>query len=132
MALDGSVVFLLLQVILVFLLLLVMSFAVPKLMPVLYTSVFFFVFLYLLTTVIFPFGRMYVQLFESLPNPYVKLLIGSAILYFISELVSSHIEESGYKSLAKMSHLAVKITILLLWMDETIALVEVLSTLITK
>lgn len=132
MARDVSLMISLLQIIVVFLLLLVTAFVAPKLQPLLYTSLFFIVLLYLLTTVIFPFGRTYVQLFESLPNPFAKLLIGSAILLFISELISSHIEEAGYASLAKMSHLAVKVTILLLWIDQTAALIEVLSSLIPK
>lgn len=132
MALDVGLMAVLLQIIVVFLLLLVTAFVVPKLQPLLYTSIFFIVLLYLLTTLIFPFSRTYVQLFDSLPNPFVKLLIGSAILFFISELISGHIEEAGYASLAKIAHLAVKITILLLWIDQTTELIEVLSSLITK
>lgn len=132
MARDVGLMIVLLQIIVVFLLLLATAFAVPKLQPLLYTSIFFIVLLYLVTTVIFPFGRTYFQLFESLPSPFVKLLIGSAILFFISELISGHIEEAGYASLAKMSHLAVKITILLLWIDQTAELIEILSSLISK
>ena len=132
MARDVGLMIVLLQIIVVFLLLLATAFAVPKLQPLLYTAIFFIVLLYLVTTVIFPFGRTYFQLFESLPSPFVKLLIGSAILFFISELISGHIEEAGYASLAKMSHLAVKITILLLWIDQTAELIEILSSLISK
>ena len=129
MALNVSLMSTLLQIIAVYLLLLVIAFAVPKLQPLLYTSIFFMV---VLITVVFPFGRSYVQLFEVLPNPFVKLLIGSAILFFISELIAGHIEEAGYASLAKLSHFAVKITILLLWIDQTAELIEALSALITK
>lgn len=132
MALNVSLMSTLLQIIAVYLLLLIIAFAVPKLQPLLYTSTFFMVLFYLLITVIFPFGRTYVQLFEVLPNPFVKLLIGSAILFFISELIAGHIEEAGYASLAKLSHFAVKITILLLWIDQTAELIEALSALITK
>ena len=73
MARDG-LMFILLQIIVVFLLLLLISFAVPKLQPLLYTSIFFIVLFYLLTTVIFPFGRTFSRLFESLPNPFAKLI----------------------------------------------------------
>lgn len=132
MARDVSLMVVLFQMLVVFLLLLVIGFTVPKLKPLLSTATFLFVLLYLLTAVLFPFGKMYVQLFEAMPNPYVKLLIGSAFLFFISELVASHIEEAGYEALAKMSHLAVKITILLLWIDQTRAVIDVLSALITK
>ena len=131
MARDG-LMFTLLQIIVIFLLLLLLSYAVPKLQPILYTSLFFIVLFYLLTTIIFPFGRTFVRLFESLPNPFAKLLIGSAILFFVSEIISEHIEEAGYRSLATLSHFIIKITILLLWIDQTTNLIEVLSSLITK
>ena len=120
------------QMIIVFLLLLLTAFAVPKLQPLLYTSIFFIVLFHLLTTVILPFGRVYVGLFEALPGPFVKLLIGSAVLFFISELIAGHIKEAGYASLAAMSHFAVKVAILMLWIDQTTELIEILSSLITK
>lgn len=132
MALNDGLMFTLMQIIVVFLLLLMIRFVVPKLQPLLYTSLFFIVLLYLLTTVVFPFGRTFVELFEPLPNPFGKLLIGSAILFFLSELIAEHIEEAGYGSLATLSHFAVKITILLLWIDQLAELIEVLSSLITK
>lgn len=132
MAVHGNVMFTLLQIIVVFLILLILSFAVPKLQPLLYTSIFFIFLLYLLTTVVFPFGRTYIQLFNALPTPFAKLLIGSAILFYLSELISEHIEEAGYASLASMSHFAVKIAILTLWIDQTTALIDILSSLITK
>lgn len=132
MALDDGLMSTLMQILVVFLLLLLITFVVPKLQPLLYTSLFFIVLLYVLMTVVFPFGRAFVHLFEPLPNPFVKLLIGSAILFFLSELIAGHIEEAGYGSLAALSHFAIKITILLLWIDQTAELIEVLSSLITK
>ncbi|CAM3123680.1 hypothetical protein FITA111629_04990 [Filibacter tadaridae] len=122
----------LLQTIVVFLILLLISFTVPKLQPLLYTAIFLLFFFYLLMTVIFPFSIQYVELFEPLPDPFARLLIGSAILYFISDIISKHIAEAGYGSLATISHFAVKITILTLWIQQTTELVEILSTLITK
>ena len=81
MAVNGNVMLILLQIIVVFLILLLIAFAVPKLLPLLYTSIFFIVLLQLLTTVVFPFGRAYVNLFGLLPEPFGKLLIGSALLF---------------------------------------------------
>lgn len=75
---------------------------------------------------------MYVNLFDAVPDPFVKLLIGSAILFYVSELISQHFIEAGYSSIASMSHFAVKIAILTLWIDQTTALINALSTLITK
>lgn len=132
MALNDSLMFTLLQIIVVFLLLLMITFVVPKLQPLLYTSIFLMVLLYVLTTVVFPFGVRIVQLFEPLPNPYAKLLIGSAILFFLSEIIAEHIEEAGYGSLATLSHFTVKITILLLWIDQFTELIDLLSSLIKK
>ena len=75
--------------------------------------------LYFLTTIIFRLEGLIVRLFESLPSPFVKLLIGSAILFFVSEIISEHIEEAGYVRSPQCPILAVKITILLLWIDQT-------------
>lgn len=132
MVVDDSLMFILIQSIVVFLLLLVISFAVPKLQPLLYMSIFFFYLLYVLSTIIFPFGKKFANLFEALPDPFAKLLIGSAILFFVSELIAKHMDEAGYGSLAALTHFAVKIAILTLWITQTTTLIEILSTLITK
>jgi len=120
------------QVFVVFLLLLLIAFAVPQMQPLLYTSIFIIILLQFLTTVVFPFGKAYVTLFDSIPDPFAKLLIGSAILFFISEIISRHIEEAGYASLAMISHFGVKIAILMLWLNQTAALIDILSSLISK
>ncbi|WP_438310700.1 hypothetical protein [Sporosarcina sp. FA9] len=120
------------QIIVVFLLLLIIAFAAPKLHPLLYTSIFFFLLLFLLTTLIFPFVKTYVVIFDIIPDPFVTLLIGSAVLFYVSELIAEHLAEAGYSSLASMSHFAVKIAILTLWLDQTTILIEVLSSLIKK
>lgn len=130
MARDDSLMFTLLQVIVVFLLLLITSFTAPKLQPLLYTSLFFIFLLYVLKSVVFPFSQTFISLFESLPDPFAKKLIGSAILFFLSELIADHIEEAGYRSLASLSHFVVKISILLLWMDQITELIDILSSLI--
>ena len=127
-----SLMLTLVQSIVVFLLLLLISFTVPKLQPLLYASIFFYFLFHLLNSIVFPFGRYFVALFEPLPDPFAKLLIGSAILFYVSELIAKHIEDAGYGSLAAMAHFAVKIAILSLWMQQTSTLIELLSKLITK
>ncbi|MFJ7933759.1 hypothetical protein [Sporosarcina sp. NPDC096371] len=124
--------FILIQTIVVFLILLLIAFAVPKLQPLLYTSLFLFFLFYVLSTIVFPFGKKIANIFEALPDPFAKLLIGSAILFYVSELIAKHIEEAGYGSLAVLMHFAVKIAILTLWITQTTKLIEILSTLITK
>ncbi|KXH87478.1 hypothetical protein [Sporosarcina sp. HYO08] len=120
------------QVIVVFLVLLLLSFAAPKLHPILYVSIFFFFLLHLLITVIMPFGKTFAKLFEPLPDPFAKLLIGSVLLYYLSELIAKHMAEAGYASLAALSHFAVKIAILTLWIQQTSAVIKLLSSLLSK
>lgn len=120
------------QIIIAFLLLLIISFAVPKLHPLLYTSIFFIILFIILTTIVFPFVTTFITLFEAFPNPFLSLLIGSAILLYMSTFITDHIAEAGYDSLAKLGHFSVKITILLLWMNEIKAMLEILSTFIKK
>ena len=132
MAVDVGLMLTLIQLIVVFLILLLISFTVPKLQPLLYTSIFFYFLFHLLITIVFPFGKYFVALFDPLPDPFTKLLIGSAILFYVSELIAKHIEEAGYGSLAAIAHFAVKIAILTLWMQQTSTLIELLSRLITK
>lgn len=128
---DGIVMTIIFQIIIVYLLLLTMTFAVPKLQPLLYAVFFFCTFFIVFTTVIIPFSKNLSKLFDVLPNPFVTLLIGSAMLYAMSELIASHIAEAGYESLAKISHISVKIAILFLWMNEIKKVIELLSALIT-
>lgn len=132
MALDDGLMVLLTQMIVVFLLLLIISFAAPNLQPLLYTFIFFIVLLYVLSTVLFPFSSVFLKLFEPLPDPFAKQLIGSAVLFLLSELIADHIEEAGFHSFASLSRLVVKISILLLWMEQITQLIEVLSSLIKK
>lgn len=126
----GVVMTTLFQVIIVYLLLLTITFAVPKLKPLLYASLFFFVFLNVFSTVIRPFSQVFLQLFDVLPNPFTSLLIGSAILYVTAEIIATHIREAGYGSLAEIAHISVKIAILFLWMDEITKIIQLLSALI--
>ncbi|BAQ11226.1 hypothetical protein OXB_2755 [Bacillus sp. OxB-1] len=132
MAVDVGLMATLFYVILVFLVLLLLSFAVPKLHPLLYTVLFFFFLFQSLLVIIIPFTKTYIQLFQPLPDPFAKLLIGSAILFFLSDLIARHIEEAGYRSLAALSHFVVKLAILTLWIPQTSSLIEILTSLISK
>lgn len=132
MARDVFVMVTLFQILILFLLLLLISFAVPKLHPLLYTVLFLTMFFILFTSVILPFVDQFLALFAAFSNPYLTLLIGSAILFYVSELITAHIAELGYQSLANMGHFAMKITILLLWMNEISAVIEQLSLFISQ
>lgn len=129
---DVVVMVPLFQIIIVFLLLLLLSFAVPKLHPLLYATIFFLMLFIFMTTIVFPFATKFMALFEAFPNPFLSLLIGSAILFYLSTFITDHIAEAGYRSLAELGQFAVKIAILLLWMDEIKAMLEILSTFIKK
>lgn len=128
---DGAVMTTLFQIVIVFLLLLLMTFAVPKLQPLLYTALFFFVFFVVFITVIRPFSERILELFNALSNPYASLLLGSAMVYMISEIITEHISDAGYPGLAEVAHFAMKITILMLWMNEIEKVIAILATLIT-
>lgn len=128
---DGIVMTTLFQIVIVYLLLLLITFAVPKLQPLLYTALFFLVFFIVFTTVILPFSKSFLALFDALSNPFASLLLGSAIIYMISEVITGHISDAGYPSLAELAHFSMKITILMLWMNEIKEVIALLSTLIT-
>lgn len=119
------------QIVIVYLLLLLITFAVPKLQPLLYTALFFLIFFLVFTTVILPFSQSFLALFDELTNPYASLLLGSAMIYMISEVITGHISNAGYDSLAEMAHFAMKMTILMLWMNEIKEVIALLATLIT-
>lgn len=128
---DGIVMTTLFQIVIVYLLLLLITFAVPKLQPLLYTALFFLVFFIVFTTVILPFSKSFLALFDAFSNPFASLLLGSAIIYMISEVITGHISDAGYPSLAELAHFSMKITILMLWMNEIKEVIALLSTLIT-
>ncbi len=118
------------QVIVLVLLLLSISFATPKLHPLLYIAIFSYFLLYFLTTIVFPFGLRIISLFDAIPEPFSKLLVGSAIILFISEVIAQQLKEAGYGSLSTISHFAIKISILTMWLQYTSTIIEFLSTLI--
>lgn len=132
MALLGILMVTLFQLVVVYLLLLIVSYASKSLQPVIYAAIFFFFLSYVGVTIIIPFGKTFMQLFEPLPGPYVKLLIGSVFLYYFSELIAKHVAEAGYASVATIAHVAIKIAILSLWLPQLSMLLDTLSKFIIK
>ncbi|MEK4759535.1 hypothetical protein MHH85_04670 [Viridibacillus sp. FSL E2-0187] len=62
--------------------------------------------------------------------PYLSLILGSAFIYFVSTAVSQHLSDQDYESLAFLSHTAVKLVILSLWLKEIIELFSIWQRLI--
>lgn len=122
---------LLFQVFTVFLLLLAVRHAVPHLHPILYSALFLFLFGYVTVQVLIPFLRTLQTAFRMMPAPFGTLLIGSALLFFLEHAVSRHLQEAGYGALSSLSGMAVKISVLSLWLPHLTALIGQLSQLIT-
>lgn len=131
MAFFGDVMALLFQLLAVFLLLLIIRFAVPQLHPILYSALFLFVLAYIMMTVLIPFIKKLSDIFHGVPEPYGRLLLISAFLFFISEAITQHLAESGYPSFANLAQFVVKIAILSFWLPELINLIQTLTALIT-
>lgn len=131
MAFFGDVMALLFQLLAVFLLLLVIRYAVPQLHPILYSALFLFVLAYVMMTVLIPFIKKLSDIFHGVPEPYGRLLLISAFLFFISESITQHLSESGYPSFANIAQFVVKIAILSFWLPELVNLIQTLTALIT-
>ncbi|MCM3743326.1 hypothetical protein M3193_04165 [Sporosarcina luteola] len=132
MALLGILMVTLFQLVVIYLLLLIVSFASKSLQPIIYAAIFFFFLSYVGMTIIIPFGKTFLNLFEPLPGSYAKLLIGSVFLYYFSEMIVKHVAEAGYDSIAEVATLAIKIAILTLWLPQLSMLIETLSKFIIK
>lgn len=120
------------QLIVIYLLLLTVSFVTKSLQPIIYAAIFFIFLSYIGVTVIVPFGKTFLELFDPMPGPYAKLLIGSVLLFYFSEIIVKHVSDAGYDSIAKVAHFAIKIVILSLWLPQLSALIESLSKFIIK
>ncbi|MCM3710919.1 SpoIIIAC/SpoIIIAD family protein [Sporosarcina luteola] len=132
MALLGILMVTLFQLVVIYLLLLIVSFASKSLQPIIYAALFFFFLSYVGMTIIIPFGKTFMNLFEPLPGPYAKLLIGSVFLFYFSEMIVKHVAEAGYESIAEIANLAIKIAILSLWLPQLSMLLNTLSKFIIK
>lgn len=120
------------HLIVIYLVLLLISFASKNLHPMLYAAVFFFFLAYMTVTIVIPFGKTFMQLFATFPKPYPQLLIGSVFLFYLSEMIAGHIAEAGYGSIAAVARLAIKIAILSLWLPQLSEMIDALSKLIIK
>ncbi|WP_262173322.1 SpoIIIAC/SpoIIIAD family protein [Saccharococcus sp. Marseille-Q5394] len=132
MALIGILMVTLFQLVVIYLLLLIVSFASKSLQPIIYAAIFFFFLSYVGITIIIPFGKTFMDLFEPLPGSYAKLLIGSVFLFYFSEMIVKHVAEAGYESIAEIATLAIKIAILSLWLPQLSMLLNTLSKFIIK
>ena len=84
----------------------------------LFTIVFFFILSsYLMMRVVLPFWQR-LRTFYLFDLPYLPLILGSSLLYLCSIIVSDLLEENDYGSIAFISHLAIKIWIVTLWLDK--------------
>lgn len=106
------------QILVLYLLLLLTAFSVPKLQPLIYSGLFFVLFFLFLMTFFFPFIKDVFLILKLQDIPYFSLLIQTFVLYFLSYVLMEHIREAGFSSIAEIGHLSVKISILLLWLHE--------------
>lgn len=129
---NGRVMTSLFQMIVVYLLLIILSFVSPKLRPMLYTSFFFLLLFIMFKETWIPFTITIYETFHLLPNPYLAKLLSSALLYFLSEIISNHLIELDYASIGNIAHFTVKISIVMIWLTEIEQTIVLLSTLITS
>lgn len=129
---DERIMMIIFQALVIFLLLLLLRFAVPMLHPILSTAIYLFFLFYLIQTMIFPFLSRLTHLFAKLPNPYVQLLMGSAFFYLLTDWVKSLMDEAGYIALGKITQFGGKIIIISLWLQPISQIIESLSKLISK
>ncbi|PIC62765.1 hypothetical protein CSV79_15375 [Sporosarcina sp. P13] len=117
------------QLFIIYIVLLLLSFAVPSLHPILYTTLFLMVAVYVLFTVLVPFARTLLALVEKLPAP-TMLLVVSAGLYYMAELLASQMKDEGYGAFGQLFQTVMKIVILTLWFPSISQLIETIYTLI--
>ncbi|WP_233190023.1 stage III sporulation AC/AD family protein [Sporosarcina sp. P35] len=113
-----------------YLLLLLLSFAAPALHPILYTTMFLMVSVYVLLTVLVPFGSTLLSLTEKLPAPYATLLVVSAGLYYMAEVLSLQMKDEGYGAFGQLFQTTMKIVIMSLWLPYITQLIETIHALI--
>lgn len=89
----------------------------PSLHQLLAIVFFFLLCSYLMIKIVFPFWQK-IRAFYLFDLPYLPLILSSSLLYLCSIIISHLLEENDYKSIAFISHLAVKIWIVTLWLDE--------------
>ncbi|WP_301108263.1 stage III sporulation AC/AD family protein [Sporosarcina sp.] len=118
------------QLLVVYLLLLLLSFAAPALHPIMYTALFLLVVMYVFSTVFIPFAVNVLSLMEKLPAPYAMLLLVSAGLYYVAELLALQMKDEGYGAFAQLFQTVMKIVILTLWFPSIQKVIETIHALI--
>ncbi|PIC80979.1 hypothetical protein CSV75_04155 [Sporosarcina sp. P18a] len=118
------------QLFVVYLLLLLLSFAAPALHPILYTTLFLLVTVYVLFTVLVPFGSTLLALTEKLPSPYATLLVVSAGLYYVAEVLSLQMKDEGYGAFGQLFQTSMKVVIMTLWLPYITQLIETIHAFI--
>ena len=118
------------QLFIVYILLLLLSFAAPALHPILYTTLFLLTAVYVLFTFLVPFATSVLSLVEKVPVPYTTLLVVSAGLYYIGELLALQMKDEGYGAFARLFQTVMKIVILTLWFPSIKQLIETIHALI--
>lgn len=129
MAVPGALI-VVFQLFVVYLLLLLLSFAVPRMHPILYTSLFLFTVISVLFTVFVPFGKMLIHLFQRPSMPFAALLVASAGIYYVSEVLAMQMQDAGYHAFAQLFQTVVKLCILSLWFPMIRQLFETIEPLI--
>lgn len=118
------------QIFVIYLLLLLLSFAVPGLHPILYTALFLMTAIYVLFTVFVPFAKDLLVLTGKLPAPFMTLLVVSAGLFYMAELLAVQMKEEGYGAMAQLFQAVTKLVILTLWFPSVKQLLETIHALI--
>lgn len=117
-------------IVMLFILMLIRT-SIPSLHPLM-SIVFFFL---LLSKLIFqyfiPFIENYIAVLK-IPSEYqIRLLLTSALLFFLSDSIFKLLKENGYDSIGTLVHTSIKIVILGLWMNEIVEIIGTLSKLLS-
>lgn len=123
---------LLIYVTIILLLLLLIRTSIPVLHP-LYIVIFFFL---LLAKLIFeyfiPFIQQYTSLIDLPSSRHIRLLLFSALLFYLSDAIYRLMKDMGYDSIGMIIHTSIKIIILGFWMKEILSVIGILSKLLSE
>ncbi|AMW98839.1 hypothetical protein M2M59_06985 [Rummeliibacillus sp. G93] len=104
-------------VLMTFLFLIGIRIVIPTMHQFFAVVLFFILLSFLMMRVVLPFWQK-LKTFFLFDLPYMPLILGSSLLYLCSLIVSHILDENDYESIAFISHLAIKIWIVTLWLDE--------------
>ncbi|AXH99060.1 hypothetical protein DV702_04515 [Sporosarcina sp. PTS2304] len=117
------------QLFVMYVVLLLLAFAVPALHPILYTTLFFLLAVYVLFTILVPFARTLLAMVEKMPAP-TTLLIVSAGLFYMAEVLAGQMKDEGYEAVGQLFQTVMKIVIVTLWLPSVSQLIETIHALI--